>query len=210
MLRSSRYPRPVASEQPVRLTDARAIRALAHPARLAVLDALNQRATLTATEAAEIAGLSPSAMSYHLRALAKWGIVREADAAGTAEADGRERRWERAGSGLTFDPPEHGADAATAFIASHYFDQTRTQLAHWLDRQHRESTFWREAAVMAYRETWLTEEQAIEVRRAADALLQEDTPRARGRDPRPPGARRVRLSFIMFPIDDPEDAQDDR
>ena len=206
MLRSSRYPRPVASEEPVRLTDARAIRALAHPARLAVLDALNQRATLTATEAAEIAGLSPSAMSYHLRALAKWGIVREADAdaSDTADVDGRERRWERAGSGLTFDPPDQGADAATAFIASHYFDQTRAQLARWLDRQHGESKFWREAAVMAYRETWLTEEQATELRRLADSLLGSDRHKARGRDPRPPGARRVRVSFLMFPIDEPE------
>ena len=68
-----------AADQPVRLRDARAIRALAHPARLAVMDALTGRATITATEAAEVAGLSPSAMSYHLRALAKWGIVREAE-----------------------------------------------------------------------------------------------------------------------------------
>ncbi len=195
------------TEEPVRLTEARAIRALAHPARLAVLDALNQRATLTATEAAQVAGLSPSAMSYHLRALAKWGIVREAegDVNAVADVDGRERRWERAGSGLTFDPPEHGADAATAFIASHYFDQTRTQLARWLDRQHDESKFWRDSAVMAYRETWLTEEQAIEVRRAADEMLQTDKPKPRGRDARPPGARRVRMAFLMFPVDDPED-----
>ncbi len=203
-------PKTGSADQPVRLTDARAIRALAHPARLAVLDALNQRANLTATEAADIAGLSPSAMSYHLRALAKWGIVREADGAAdaTTDVDGRERRWERAGSGLTFDPPDEGADAATAFIASHYFDQTRTQLARWLDRQHGESKFWRDTAVMAYSETWLTEEQATELRRAADEMLQMDKPKARGRGPRPPGARRVRMSFLMFPIDDPEDVTD--
>lgn len=203
-------PKSGSSDEPVRLTDARAIRALAHPARLAVLDALNQRPNLTATEAADIAGLSPSAMSYHLRALAKWGIVREADgdASATADVDGRERRWERAGSGLTFDPPDEGADAATAFIASHYFDQTRTQLARWLDRQHGESKFWRDSAVMAYRETWLTEEQATEFRRTADAMLAKDKPKGRGRGPRPPGARRVRISFIMFPVDDPEDVVD--
>lgn len=201
-LQNSRYPRRVASEEPVRLTDARAIRALAHPARLAVLDALNQRATLTATEAAEIAGLSPSAMSYHLRALAKWGIVRAADTAG-ADADGRERRWERAGAGLTFDPPDHGADAATAFIASHYLDQTRSQLTNWLEHQQGETDFWRENSVLAYRETWLTEQQALDVRRIADALVSKDETSQRAGAERPPGARRVRLSFLMFPIDEP-------
>ena len=51
------------------LTDPRAIKALAHPARLAVIDELFAGRQLTATECAEIAGLSPSAMSYHLRAL---------------------------------------------------------------------------------------------------------------------------------------------
>jgi DNA-binding transcriptional ArsR family regulator len=186
----------VASEEPVRLTDARAIRALAHPARLAVMDALTGRATITATEAADIAGLSPSAMSYHLRALARWGIVREADS--DADTDGRERRWERAGAGMSVDPPARGADAATAFIATHYVDQLRAQLARWLDRQSAESPFWRENAVIAFREAWLTEDQVLEVRRIADGLL--DVAGA-PRDNPPPGARRMRLAFLMFPVD---------
>jgi DNA-binding transcriptional ArsR family regulator len=183
-------------EGSVRLRDARAIRALAHPARLAVLDALTGRATITATEAADLAGLSPSAMSYHLRALAKWGIVREADSG--ENTDGRERRWERTGRGLTLDPPAHGAAAATAFIATHYFDQTRKQLVRWLEAQHTEPEFWRDNAIMAYRETWLTEDQALDLRRMADELLAGD---AASRDNPPAGARRVRVAFLMFPID---------
>jgi DNA-binding transcriptional ArsR family regulator len=189
-------------DEPVRLTDARAIRALAHPARLAVIDALrNQGRTLTATEAAEVAGLSPSAMSYHLRALAKWGIVREAES--DDASDGRERRWQRAGAGFQFDPPAHGAEAATAFIASHYLDETRAQLSHYLTNQARENDFWRENAVMSYREAWLTEEQALEVGKLAGELLEAKASRD---DNRPPGARRVRMTFLMFPIDAPDDA----
>jgi DNA-binding transcriptional ArsR family regulator len=190
--------RRAADDEPVRLTDARAIRALAHPARLAVLDALNHGQTLTATEAADIAGLSPSAMSYHLRALAKWGIVREAE---TGEAtDGRERRWERAGAGLQFDPPPRGAEAATTFIAMHYLDETRSQLSRWLGNQQHEADFWRENAVLAYRETWLTEEQAVEMARIAARMVEERKPY---QDERPPGARRVRVTFLMFPVDEP-------
>lgn len=75
------------------LTDPRAIRAIAHEARQLVMDELYSGSVLTATEAAQICGLSPSAMSYHLRALEKWGIVVRDD----ASSDGRERPW-RAGA----------------------------------------------------------------------------------------------------------------
>jgi DNA-binding transcriptional ArsR family regulator len=66
------------------LSDPRAIRALAHPARLALLEALLAGEELTATEAASVTGLSPSATSYHLKALERWGIWRPASPARTA------------------------------------------------------------------------------------------------------------------------------
>ena len=75
------------------LTDPRAIRAIAHEARQEVIDELYSGSVLTATEAAQICGLSPSAMSYHLRALEKWGIV----VRDNSSSDGRERPW-RAGA----------------------------------------------------------------------------------------------------------------
>lgn len=65
------------------------MRALSHPARVAVLDHFNNVDEATATECARIAGLSPSAMSYHLRALAKVGLLETAPGRG----DGRERVW---------------------------------------------------------------------------------------------------------------------
>src|SRR3954451_17616044 len=82
--------------EPVKISDPKRIRALAHPARLAVIEELYSGRELTATECADIAGLSPSAMSYHLRSLAKAGIVEPADG-GT---DGRERPWRAAGAYL--------------------------------------------------------------------------------------------------------------
>src|SRR3954452_18174881 len=74
------------------LHDPRALRALAHPARLDILERLNSDGPATATECAEVVGLSPSACSYHLRALARWGLVEEADS-----TDRRERRWRSRG-----------------------------------------------------------------------------------------------------------------
>ena len=67
------------------------MRALAHPARLAIMEHLNSTGRRrTATECAEIVGLSPSATSYHLRELAKVGLIEEAPSRG----DGRERVWQ--------------------------------------------------------------------------------------------------------------------
>jgi DNA-binding transcriptional ArsR family regulator len=74
---------------PVQLRDPALMRALAHPARLAIMSHLSASEAATATECAEFVGLSPSATSYHLRALARAGLVREAPSRG----DGRERVW---------------------------------------------------------------------------------------------------------------------
>lgn len=71
------------------LSDPKAMRALAHPARLAILNRLGTGVPATATEVAEVAGITPSAASYHLRMLAKYGFVRDAEPRG----DGRERLW---------------------------------------------------------------------------------------------------------------------
>src|SRR5580704_15082466 len=66
---------------PVRLTDPKMMRALAHPARIAIWTHIALRGSVTATECAEVAGLSPSACSYHLRTLAKYGFIEEDRAA---------------------------------------------------------------------------------------------------------------------------------
>jgi DNA-binding transcriptional ArsR family regulator len=53
------------------LTDARTIRALAHPLRLRMLDLLAERGPLTATRLSEYVGESPANCSFHLRTLAR-------------------------------------------------------------------------------------------------------------------------------------------
>ena len=98
------------------ITDPRAIRALAHPARQRIIDELYSGRVLTATECAELAGLTPSATSYHLRALERWGIIERAE----ASADGRERPWRALGTGLqvTSQTAEVGRAATHAMMRS--------------------------------------------------------------------------------------------
>jgi DNA-binding transcriptional ArsR family regulator len=85
------------------------MRALAHPARIAILQQLGLDGPATATECAAVVGLSPSACSYHLRALARYGFV-EGDPA--SAADGRQRPWRVRIISMSFDEGEPGQPEA--------------------------------------------------------------------------------------------------
>ena len=104
----------------VDLTDPKAMRALAHPLRWALLEALAQAGTLTATQASEMLNESPANCAFHLRTLAKYGFVEEAGG-----GRGRERPWRR-----TYDTLSWGrnADDPGAAIAAEALDQV------WIDR----------------------------------------------------------------------------
>ncbi|WP_166983046.1 ArsR/SmtB family transcription factor [Paramicrobacterium fandaimingii] len=90
---------------PIHLRDAEAIRALAHPARQRVVNLLfADQQTHTSTELSELTGLTPSAMSYHLRALQKAGLVQRAE---PTEGDSRTRPWRASGTTIFI----HGSEA---------------------------------------------------------------------------------------------------
>lgn len=89
-----------APERDVRkLTDVSALRAVAHPVRQRLIeDVLSVKQPVTATEAAAQCGITPSAMSYHLRMLEKHGMAERVDS-----ADGRERPWRKTADGFEID-----------------------------------------------------------------------------------------------------------
>ncbi|MER6773394.1 winged helix-turn-helix domain-containing protein [Streptomyces bacillaris] len=68
--------------------DGAAFKALTHPLRIELLGLLRQHGPATASELAARTGESSASTSYHLRVLAKYGFVAEAE-----HRDGRERRW---------------------------------------------------------------------------------------------------------------------
>jgi DNA-binding transcriptional ArsR family regulator len=76
-------------EPSVQVTDVRALRALAHPLRNRLLGLLRLNGPSTASQLARDVGESSGSTSYHLRQLAAYGFVEEADGHGTA----RERWW---------------------------------------------------------------------------------------------------------------------
>ncbi|HUA05304.1 MAG TPA: helix-turn-helix domain-containing protein [Solirubrobacteraceae bacterium] len=99
-------------ERRTRVTDPRALRALAHPLRLALLERLMAFGEQTAAQCAEALGSTTSNCSYHLRALARVGLV-----APGKSADGRERPWRSSSTGLEFGPSDITTSKASAAAA---------------------------------------------------------------------------------------------
>jgi hypothetical protein len=112
------------AEEPRVLTDAKAMRALAHPLRVALLDLFGYHDTLTATQASELLGESPANCAFHLRTLAKYGFVREAGG-----GRGRERPWEIVSRSMRITTQQPDPQAALAAD-----ELGRVMLDRWLAR----------------------------------------------------------------------------
>ncbi|MFB9239638.1 ArsR/SmtB family transcription factor [Plantactinospora siamensis] len=175
------------------------MRALAHPARLAILEHLStEGASVTATECAQVAGLSPSATSYHLRALARAGLLEEAPNRG----DGRERVWRSAVSGLLLNvesnPGEDSSAARQALLEALLArDVSRTR--EWIGRLPVEPPEWYQAASFVDHGLLLTAAELEGLTSAVQALLEPY--QGRRRTDAPPDARRVSLLLKAIPVD---------
>ncbi|HEX5293008.1 MAG TPA: winged helix-turn-helix domain-containing protein [Streptosporangiaceae bacterium] len=172
------------------------MRALAHPARLALMSHLGHSGPATATECAGVVGLSPSAVSYHLRALAKAGLVEEAPGRG----DGRERRWRRTEEPYQVDgPADPGPDELAALRG--LLDSVRgwdeVRFRQYLAQLGDEPADWREAAFFMDSALLLTADELKAVGAALQELLRPYRKSARA--DAPAGARAVYAIFRGFP-----------
>ncbi len=186
---------PTEDAAPHRLENPRSIRALAHPARLAIIDALATGEELTATQCAELTGLSPSATAYHLKLLERFGFAETAP----PRPDRRERPWRAARRSTQFDldvSTPAGASAAAA-VGAAYFDTTRRIAVEFTEAGHVEPEEWRDA-VLSNVDLWLTVEEFQRVAEELRAVLEPY--RARGsRGERPVSSRRVRVMSVVVP-----------
>jgi Helix-turn-helix domain len=180
-----------------RLTDPRALRAYAHPVRMALVGLLRTEGPLTATRAAELLGESSGTCSFHLRQLAKYGLVEEAGG-GT----GREKPWRATTMTTDWDAtgdstPE--AAAATSLLSTVIAEQYFEQLMRWLEASPGEPADWRRAAMLGDRILYVTPAELEELRGRMRAMLDEYLERDVRPDLRPAGARLVSWLNIAFP-----------
>lgn len=181
---------------PYRFEDPRSIRALAHPARLAIIDALATGDELTATQCAELTGLSPSATAYHLKLLERYGLAETAP----PTPDRRERPWRATGRRIQADldiSTPAGASAAAAVVTAH-MDMTRAMAVEFTEAGHAEPAEWRKAAVLNNTDLWLTAEESQRVGEELGAVLEPYRRRSRPGG-RPAGSRRVRVMNVVMP-----------
>ncbi len=188
---------PASSEDvaPVRFDDPRSIRALAHPGRLAIINALATGEELTATECAELTGLSPSATAYHLNLLERYGFAEPAP----QRSDRRERPWRTTARRLQVDLDSStpaGASAASAVVAA-YFDTTRALGVEFTAGEHTEPEEWRNA-VLSNVDLWLTAQDAQRLSQELAAVIEAHRRRTL-RGERPAGSRRVRVMNVIVP-----------
>ncbi|GGS89173.1 transcriptional regulator [Planobispora rosea] len=180
------------------LSDPRAMRALAHPARLAILNKIQVDGTATATDVAEVVGITPSAASYHLRMLAKYGFVEDAPPRG----DGRERLWRRVTEGWSVgieadDQPE--VRAAKNTLITMIRDEAAAEVTRALDSLDREPEEWRDATLFSRSVLFLDAAEMKGVAEQIDKLLAPYSINRRDRSQAPAGARVAEAHITLFP-----------
>ena len=177
-----------------------ALRALAHPLRVRILDELSAYGPLTASGLAERLGESSGTTSYHLRQLEKHGLVRE----DVDRGDRRERWWERR-PGSIATPEAHRLPAGSAErLAARLVDDewTRGREANLHDfLGEGESVFdaeWLDAASFDTINLRLTPEQLHRFVADVDVVLREYI--AAYKTTPSPGSRPVQIQLNAFPL----------
>jgi DNA-binding transcriptional ArsR family regulator len=178
------------------ITDARTMRALAHPTRLDLLELLRREGELTATRAADLLGESPGNMSWHLQTLAKYGFVEE-----TGEGRGRSRPWRIASESNRFrtDPSAPGAAAAGAVLASQVLERSVQREREWMASRHSFSVDWQNSSFLNTSSAYLTPDELLTLSDELARIFSRYNDRD-DRSQRPEGALPVNLTAFGHPV----------
>jgi len=187
-----------------RLSSATELRALSHPTRLALLELLDGEGPLTATQAGERLGESPASASFHLRTLARYGFVEEAEG-----GRGRQRPWRVSPQMQEIREDELGPEARIA--AGVFLDLLRERdarrLREWTaTRQHYDKE-WREAATELRLAVHLTAEELAGFSAVVEEALAPYVDRE-GTADRPAGALPVSVALHAVPVRLPHDTEE--
>lgn len=184
------------------LSDPRALRALSHPVRLALLDLLATEGPLTATEAGERLGESAANCSFHLRTLARYGFVEEAEG-----GRGRQRPWRVGDTVDEVRGAERNAEGefAVCALAATLREREFDRLRAWDAARDDFPARWRDAAGETHSVVYLTVDELAELERELAELATRHADRT---DPRrrPPGSLPVAVFTHAFPLRLPDDA----
>lgn len=190
----------MAARRTIQLTDPRALRALAHPTRMELMGLLRRDGALTATQAGEQMGESAASCSFHLRQLAKYGLVEEAGG-----GRGRERPWRATAISTEWAArgPDEETDAAGALLSRVVVERYLRSAIEWLERRGSEDPDWVEAATISDALVYMTAAELRELDEKVRALLEPYLRRLEDEEPPAPGARPVSVIALGFPAPEP-------
>jgi len=170
--------------------DPRALRAIAHPLRLRILEAVALSGPATATEIADLVGESPANCSWHLRQLARYGFVAEAGG-----GIGRQRPWRLAVQGHRWGEGEEAPELARAgdAAAQVLLELEYQALLDWLRDRRSEDPRWRDAGFFNQAMGWCTAAELAELKEEVRQLFARYLSRLEDPASRPPGSRPIRF-----------------
>jgi DNA-binding transcriptional ArsR family regulator len=182
----------------VRLTDPKTLRAYAHPLRLALIGLLRREGPLTATKAAARLGESVPSCSFHLRQLAKYGLVEQAGG-----GHGREKPWRATALATAWDSTaeDPAARAAAAHLDAVVFEQFAHRVRAWLGRRGDDPPAWQAVSGLGDALVFVTPDELRQLSTDVDALLQRYRHRAADPAQRPTEARPVTIIQVVFPAE---------
>ncbi|MBD3923519.1 helix-turn-helix transcriptional regulator [Nocardioides cavernae] len=184
--------------EPQPLSDPRVLRAIAHPVRTRILEELSASGPVRAADVARELGIPANQASFHLRQLAKYGLVEEAP---EEARDKRDRVWRAtAREGFTVNLKQL-ADVPGGRAAVDVFRASQLARLHGvidrtfrMDRPEGSGVFATSDHALK-----LTDDEANELRQEIDDLVDSWAERTRGRDP---GRRTYLLLQVVQPYPD--------
>jgi DNA-binding transcriptional ArsR family regulator len=190
------------------ITEPGAMRALAHPVRLAILSRLQGHGPATATELSEHVDASPSVTSWHLRHLASFGLVRDSDTGGSGR-DGRKRYWESVAPGFRFELGDDDEGlAASRVLTRSMFAQAADLPARWAaETEPALEPRWRREAGLSNTTFHVTARELADVEAAIEQVLAPYVTRVA--QDRPARTRAVRMIRYVLPGAVDDDRADD-
>ena len=166
-----------------------------HPVREALLELIGRDGVVTATAASRELGGSTGLYSFHLRQLARFGIIEEAPAAG-----GRVRPWRLARPGASPAPDQAGSrpvsDSELSEVARGLEDESYRR---WLDQRDTAPAPWRRDQAFS-QVLYLTPDEMAGMAEVIRALLAQYRYREVRPAARPPQAAPVAVVARLFPL----------
>lgn len=170
------------------IVDPRAMRALAHPVRLAIFERLQRQGPATVGELAVIAGATAPATGRHLRQLAEHGLVAKSD-----------RVWKAVAPGIRLEPADDAeSQAAYRALANQLLLRVDELPRRWLtEDEPRLDGDWLRVSGHSNARMTMTVAEAAELDAQMEKLLEPFVTR----DPSdaPSGARAVRWLRYVLP-----------